>query len=137
MTLLIREMTQHLKIFLEQPTTPIKDIFQHCMVCDEFVSEFATYLAKDALTRNKKQLPLSLQTCLNYISAFRQYVILSIGRDNDIPNCLKEACYSNYSTLIYRHKRIHSNGKPLVTPRETATEDDRRAFGALCLWLVT
>jgi hypothetical protein len=134
-TKLIGHMLKHLKIFLLTQSPPVSlASFSEAHVRDQLVTKWANYLGKDAVRQDRTRKPIKVLTALSYLSAFKQFVICLVGKDNSLPKCLDDKTFSTYSAAIWTAKRAMSKGVPLVTPKESATEDDRRALAALCIW---
>ena len=57
-------------------------------------------------------------------------------KDVELPHCLKPEKWASYlcDIVVSRRTDAAGQGQALMTPRECATEHDRRALGAVCMW---
>jgi hypothetical protein len=132
----IGHMLTHLKIFLATLSPSVTLLsFSIKHINDKFVTAWADYLGKDALRQDGSKQPIKVQTALNYLSAFKQFVVLCmVGRDHKPPHCLDDKMYGCYHASIWTAKRAANRGVALVKPKDCATAEDRRALAALCIW---
>ena len=130
-------MLNHLELFLASLTPPIiLDQFDKSIVNQNFLQQFALYLAKTAVRLDRAESTLiSLQTAENYFSAFKTFYFHKFGRDRDLPPCMAPVNWASYlSSIVLAKKEGLKRGERLVNPRECASEDDRKAIAAICLW---
>lgn len=145
----IKYMRQHLKFFLSklQPPIVIETFINEIKsntspINDSFLQKWLYYLTTNATPFKKGKTvnsstdenKLSYQTCISYFSAFKVFVSLILGRDAVLPNCMRNEIWSKYLSEILISKRLSSDGKSLVTPKERATEEDRNVIAAICVW---
>ena len=133
----MRLMKNHLKIYLATLNPPITT---QDLTMDHFTQElcqgFATYLSKKAIRLDrKKPTPIRLQTCENYFSCLKGYYLRRFGRDHLLPPSMTPTNWASYLTMMVMNKKESlADGETLMTPRECASADDRKALGALCFW---
>ena len=94
------------------------------------------YLAKTALRLDRVEpTPISLQTCENYFSAFKSFYLYTFGRNEPLPPCMSAVNWASYiAAMVVAKKESLKEGEQLSKPRECASDEDRKALGAICLW---
>ena len=106
-------------------------------ISHHYVGEFANFMAKDARKNCKWDdgEPLSLNTTIGYLSSFKAWV-QEKWMDSPCPDALTGQHWTrvlaNVSSVKVAYAR--SKGIRIVNPHEVADDEDRIAFGSICIW---
>ena len=130
-------MKNHLEIYLNSlnPTVTV-DYLTKVHFTQQLCEGFSMYLAKTALRLDRVEpTPISLQTCENYFSAFKSFYLYTFGRNEPLPPCMSAVNWASYiAAMVVAKKESLKEGEQLSKPRECASDEDRKALGAICLW---
>ena len=102
----------------------------------EYVGQLACYFAhQKKVNFNKNGNPVKLNTALGYMSAFKSDIqdrFISKPCPLAMTGHLWKKCLSDISAAKVAYARAH--GERVVNPHEMATDEDKTALGAACIW---
>ena len=127
--------TKHLQEFLGS-AKKVSDLVVDDITFD-FVGQFADYLASYAHKgRSKNNDLISMNTAKGYFSAVVNFLKHKFRDASFIPRALQDAHLSKIRSQIsaIKFEQARKDNKRAVTPHDKATDEDRKALGALCVW---
>jgi len=105
----------------------------------DFVGMFMNWLVTDATWLNDSSKFLSYKSIMGYASAFKEYYCDKYRNENHPPPPFQQETWSRTLRKMTAKKTEHAqaNNYNLIEQKETATTNDRRCIGSVCILSAT